>query len=184
MLVPKIYLAGPLIFRTDARREGERLKDICHGYGMIGLFPLDLEFALPKDGTAAARAICASCHDMIRQADAVVADLSPFRGPHCDDGTAFEIGIARERGIPIFGYAADLSPLSHRIVHTIPKDGAFRDADGYEVENFNQPFNAMIAGALTSPPFQTAAEALAACALFMLGAASKDLSAGFEPDIC
>lgn len=178
MSILTVYLAGPTVFRPDARREGERLKEICRGYGMTGLFPLDMSRDLRHDGLEAARAIRIACQEMVRRADAVVADLSPFRGPHCDDGTAVEIGIALERGLPIFGYSSDLRPIACRIVHTIPPDGFFRDADGFEVENFGQPFNSMIAGALAAKPQGSASEAIAICALRLLGEEIRDQSAG------
>jgi nucleoside 2-deoxyribosyltransferase len=37
----------------------------------------------------------------IRTADAVVADISPFRGPHMDVGRAMEIGYAAALGKPV-----------------------------------------------------------------------------------
>lgn len=165
--MPRIYLAGPGVFMPDAGERGERLKAICAAYGCEGLYPLDAAISLPSKSRAKTRAIFDACLDMVRRADAVVADLSPFRGPHCDDGTAVEIGIATERGIPVFGYSDDLRPLAARIVHTIPLDGVFRDANGVEVENYGHPFNSMIAGALHTEAFPTPAEAIACAALYL-----------------
>jgi len=162
----KAYLAGPTVFMPDAKQRGEELKRICRTYGIEGLFPLDADLDLPQDGLPAVQMIRESCHTMIRRADAVVADLSPFRGPHCDDGTAVEIGIALERGIPIFGYSTDLRSLASRIEHTVGPD-ALRDAEKIEVENFGQSFNAMIAGALALPAFGSAEKAIAGCAAFL-----------------
>ncbi|MFC5068835.1 nucleoside 2-deoxyribosyltransferase [Flaviflagellibacter deserti] len=161
--MPRLYLAGPTVFMPNARERGEKLKAICAKHGCEGLFPLDHGFALPEDGQIAMRMIFASCGQMLRRADAVIADLSPFRGPHCDDGTAVEIGMAIERGIPVFGYSSDLRPLVERIPFTWDEHGARRDESGAEVEDFGQPFNLMIAGAVRSV-FATPNEAIAAAA--------------------
>jgi len=75
----------------------------------------------------------------------VIADTSPFRGPHTDDGTAFEIGAAYALGKPIFAYSADLRPLSDRIQTTCSKSGELRDLNGWTVEDFGLPHNLMIA---------------------------------------
>ena len=93
-------------------------------------------------------------------ADAVVANLSPFWGPHVDDGTAFELGFVAARGLPIFGYAADLRPLTDRIAPRSP--GERVDQDGVDIEDFGEPFNAMIVGALAYPAFGSTREAIAA----------------------
>lgn len=169
MTSPRIYLAGPTVFWPDAKREGERLKAICREHGVEGIFPLDAAPDLPPDGLEAVRMIRAACHAMIRTSDAVVADLSPFRGPHCNDGTALELGIALERGIPVFGYASDLTPLARRIVHTIALDNRLRDAEMIEVEDFGQPFSAMIAGALAVEPFASAEAAIGFAARYLIG---------------
>ena len=37
----RIYLAGPQVFRPDAVRYGQQLKEACLASGFVGLFPLD-----------------------------------------------------------------------------------------------------------------------------------------------
>ena len=39
----------------------------------------------------------------IRSCEAIVADLTPFRGPSADVGTVCEVGFARALGLKIFG---------------------------------------------------------------------------------
>lgn len=41
MTKPKLYLAGPAVFRPDAKVFAERLKAICAEHSCEGLFPLD-----------------------------------------------------------------------------------------------------------------------------------------------
>ena len=52
--------------------------------------------------------------------DAVVAEITPFRGPHMNPVVAFEIGIAVVHGIPIFAwseatYRVRSAPSPHRL---------------------------------------------------------------------
>ena len=161
--MPKLYLAGPTVFMADKHARGHALKALCKAAGCEGLFPLDSDLGPQPD----AHRIHAACLAMLSKADAVVADLSPFRGPHVDDGTAFELGFAMARGLPIFGYADDLRPLADRIAPRAP--GERVDRAGLDIEDFGQPFNAMIAGALACPAFATAGEAVVAAARALRG---------------
>ena len=154
----KIYLAGPAVFMPDKLARGRALKALCESFGCHGLFPLDADMGPRPD----AHRIYAACIGMLLASDAVVADLSPFRGPHVDDGTAFELGFAVARGMPVFGYADDLRPLAERIAPRAP--GERVDRNGLDIEDFGEPFNAMIVGALACPPFPAAREAIAAAA--------------------
>ncbi len=148
---PRIYLAGPTVFQADADDAGARLVALCDEYGCEGLYPLD--FAL--DGEMSARTIQAACLRELRSAQAVVADLSPFRGPHADDGTAFELGFAHALGLPIWAYTTDSRPLIERIAGTRSTTGHVRDAAGLLIENFGRAHNSMLSESIvhlsTSP---------------------------------
>ncbi|WP_371346118.1 nucleoside 2-deoxyribosyltransferase [Ancylobacter sp. IITR112] len=126
----RLYLAGPEVFRADAAAEGARLQAICAAAGAQGLFPFHPE------GVDIRRA----CLDMVDAADAVIANISPFRGTHMDPGTAFEIGYAEARGKPVFLWSADPRALVER--HPPQVDG--RDGDGHLVEDWGKPENLMI----------------------------------------
>ena len=138
-----IYLAGPGVFRPDAADHGAALKLLCADRGMIGLWPLDNDVSRVATrfdiATEIYRANCA----MIDRADAVIADLAPFRGPHMDVGTAFEIGYAIAKGKPVFGYGAP-GPMIDRI-RSRDVAGKYRDDDGMSVEDFDLVENLMIA---------------------------------------
>ena len=43
MATPKIYLAGPEVFLTNALEFAARKKDLCRQHGFEGLFPFDAE---------------------------------------------------------------------------------------------------------------------------------------------
>lgn len=137
---PRIYLAGPTVFQADADDAGARLVALCAKYGCEGLYPLD--FAL--DGDMSASAIQAACLRELRSAQGVVADLSPFRGPHADDGTAFELGFAHALGVPIWAYTTDARTLIERIPGTRSSTGHVRDDTGLLIENFGRAHNSML----------------------------------------
>ncbi|TCK28196.1 nucleoside 2-deoxyribosyltransferase [Ancylobacter aquaticus] len=126
----RLYLAGPEVFRPDAAQEGARLQALCAAAGAEGLFPLHAEEA----------DIRRACLEMIDAADAVVANITPFRGTHMDPGTAFEIGYAEARGKPVFLWSADRRPLTER--HPPVAEG--RDGEGHLVEDWGKPENLMI----------------------------------------
>ncbi|WP_072393111.1 nucleoside 2-deoxyribosyltransferase [Hyphomicrobium sp. CS1BSMeth3] len=148
---PRIYLAGPTVFLADADDAGARLVALCAQYGCEGLYPLDFDL----DGPMSSRTIQAACLRELRSADGVVADLSPFRGPHADDGTAFELGFAHALGLPIWAYTTDPRPLIERIPGARAASGHLRDDKGLLIENFGRAHNAMLAEAIlhlgTSP---------------------------------
>lgn len=157
-LRPVLYLAGPDIFRPDGVAEGERLKAICARLGLEGLYPLD------GPVLADAGAMRANCLALIDRADGVLANISPFRGPHMDPGTAYEIGYAVARGRPVYLWSAEPRALRARI----PDDGSggmpARDGAGLLIEDFGLPENLMIAppGAVVSPSPEAALERAAA----------------------
>ncbi|HWV82247.1 MAG TPA: nucleoside 2-deoxyribosyltransferase [Hyphomicrobiaceae bacterium] len=141
---PRIYLAGPTVFQADADDAGARLVALCDQYGCDGLYPLDFDL----DGPMSSQSIQAACLRELRTADAVVADLSPFRGPHADDGTAFELGFAHALGLPIWAYTTDPRPLIERIPGARAATGHVRDDKGLLIENFDRAHNAMLAEAI------------------------------------
>ncbi len=141
MNIKKVYLAGPDVFRPEAKEIGCDLKALCQRFGLMGLYPLDNDapgFENPQD---IANWIANANMDLIRQADYVVANLNPFRGLEPDSGTVFEVGMAVALGKPVFAYLSDLRPMNEKV----PMDADRLDADGNHVENFDLPLNLMIA---------------------------------------
>ncbi|OYY13430.1 MAG: hypothetical protein B7Y70_02210 [Rhizobiales bacterium 35-68-8] len=137
--MPSIYLAGPDIFRSDAVAEGERLKALCTAGGVTGVFPLD-----GTEQETDPERIRDKCIADIESCAVVVANISPFRGPHMDPGTAWELGYAQARGKPVFLWSAAGGDLLSRI-ETTPDGDRWRDGDGHLVENFGARENLMIA---------------------------------------
>lgn len=139
---PVVYLAGPDVFLPEPLARAEALKLICRRHGLLGVSPLD---GLPgePDGQDAP-AIANRNERHIRQCSAVLANLTPFRGPSADAGTAYEVGFARALGRPVFGYACAPSDYAAR-VRAMPGAGGQRDRDGLLIEDFGLCDNLMIA---------------------------------------
>ena len=134
-----IYLAGPDVFRPDAKEHGETIKDICCKKGLIGLYPMDNE--VEKIGTPQeiAKSIFEANVKMIEECDAVVANITPFRGPSGDVGTVWEMGYARGLGKPVFAYSQMYGMrYPQRVYHLkIPHDGMM-------IEDFELDDNLMV----------------------------------------
>lgn len=145
--MPRLYLAGPDVFAPDALAIGRLKCAICAELGAVGLFPLDN--APPPDGLSApdlARHIYRDNIALMQGADGCIANLSPFRGPNADDGTAWETGWMIAAGKPVFGYVEDTRPLTERSAVAGQHDAEGRpvDANGWWVEDFGWPVNLML----------------------------------------
>lgn len=142
-----IYLAGPGVFRRDAEAYGAALKRRCRAVGLVPLWPLDNQPTATAPADIAAEIRTMNCA-MIQRASAVIADISPFRGPNMDPGTAFEIGYAVALGKPVFPYSDTSESLLDRTVQAIAAtraDGKAFDESGMEIEDFGLGENLMIA---------------------------------------
>lgn len=152
----RVYLAGPDVFLPDAAAWFARKKQICAARGLVGVSPLDAEWtsaapALTPSGSdhGPARRIARGNEALIRACVAVIANLTPFRGPSADPGTAFELGFARALGLKLFGYSTVGRPFLDR---TLAWAGGtarqaaedWRDADGMLIESFGLHDNLML----------------------------------------
>lgn len=147
-----VYLAGPDVFLPDAVEIGKRKVAICAAHGLSARYPLDGE--IDGDGLdpeAHAFVIAQANEELIRGSTLVLANISPFRGPSLDPGTAFEIGFARALGLRIFGYSCREAPFAARtIYYSGMEDDAERDVHGYLIERFGLVDNLMIDGAIAA----------------------------------
>jgi nucleoside 2-deoxyribosyltransferase len=136
---PKIYLAGPAVFKHNSDEIASKLKGLCLKSGMLGLYPLDAEISDQGQGPAfLARAIREANISLIRQSDAVLADMTPFRGPGMDGGTAYEMGYAAALGLPVFAWSDTLGEYRARVEN-------LQIADNMKVEDFGLADNLMMA---------------------------------------
>ena len=134
----KLYLAGPDVFRPDAEDWAAAARALCAAAGHEALVPLD-------GGETTAAGIYRNNLRLIGSADAVLANLNPFRGAEPDSGTCVEVGYALALGKPVVGYAEALPPLCERLRAAPGEDGRWRDGAGRTVEDFGLPFNLMLA---------------------------------------
>lgn len=134
----KVYLAGPDVFRPDAIEYGQKLKELCSKFDLQGLYPFDNEVDSTLEGRDAAKAIYLANKKMIEEADVIVANLIPFRGPSADPGTVWEVAYALGLGKKVIGYrdhAAKFMPYTYK--HRV-------EPDGMSVEDFGLGDNLMI----------------------------------------
>jgi len=92
--------------------------------------------------------------DLIDGSDAVLANMTPFRGPSMDIGTGFEMGYAEGKGKPVFCYTDNMSLYETRV-----------PVDGLLIETFNMIDNLMV-HACPRGIYETAEEALRELAIF------------------
>lgn len=148
--MPKVYLAGPDVFFPDAMNRAERLKAQCQEVGFTGVFPLDanLDLSWVPKGLQGYRIYEANI-GLIRDCDAVLANMSPFRGASMDVGTAFEMGYGRALGKPVVGYTESRTEYRTRAV-----------PDGLLVEDFGMVDNLMVHACTEDRIFSTVEQAL------------------------
>jgi nucleoside 2-deoxyribosyltransferase len=149
----RIYLAGPEVFLREAQEIAERKKAICHKHGFEGVFPLDASLDLEglRPGVAGLR-ISQANEALIRDCDALIANMTPFRGIGMDAGTAFEMGFMRALGRPVLGYTNARESVLERTrgqirTRRIP-GGRHEDSDRMMIEDHGFADNLMLEGAV------------------------------------
>jgi nucleoside 2-deoxyribosyltransferase len=146
----RIYLAGPDVFLPDALSIGKRKQDICRRYGVSGLYPLDNTVDLAVRGSSLQ--IYKGNEAMMDAADAIIANMTPFRGPGADPGTVYELGYFAGRGKLCLAYSNDPTMYAERVARftqvTSALDKRLVDGDGLTVEDFGLPDNLMMIHAL------------------------------------
>ena len=149
----KIYLAGPDVFFRNATAHFDALQARCAALGLLGVRPSDggLSQGAQGSGDEIAQRIYAANVALIRDCDAVLANLMPFRNPlEPDSGTVFEVGMAVALGKPVAGFVHDLGLAYEDKVARVC--GLQRDATGlawdvshgFMIEAFGQPMNLML----------------------------------------
>lgn len=173
MTRPRVYLAGPEVFLPDAMAMGMEKCRLASQAGLEGVFPLDAGLDLEGlEPIEQARRISLANEGLMRSCDAMVANLTPFRGASMDAGTAFEVGFMRALGRPVAGYSNvtdDLATRSRQVRARGPFPG---DADGSDVafEDFGLSENLMIEIAIRESGLEVVKRTVAA------GQGMRDLS--------
>ncbi len=174
----KIYLAGPQVFYRDSAAIGAGMVAKCLARRMIGLYPADDEiiaeidklYARNTPGDQIADMIFTADVQKLDEADAVIACLTPFRGPEADPGTTWEMGYAYGKGKPVFAYDNDPRPYHDKVkawnAADFTSDGPIvRDKNGDMVDFLGESANLMMTRSTTDKfvhsSFENALESLA-----------------------
>jgi nucleoside 2-deoxyribosyltransferase len=145
----KIYLAGPDVFLPDAVEIGRQKAAICAAHGLTGLYPLDN--AIDLTAPDASRQIFCGNEAMMDAADAIIANLTPFRSAGADPGTVYELGYMAGRRKFCLAYSNDGSSYADRVgrfTYVTSEGGRLVDAQGLTVEDFGLVDNLMMIHAL------------------------------------
>lgn len=150
----RVYLAGPDVFFPGVAETSAKLKKLCDSYGLEGVFPLDSEIVLEEQITEEAKVrnghrIYEGNLDLIISSAAILANISPFRGPSADPGTTFEMGFGKSLGLIVVGYTTQKTLYKDRVT-----------PDGLMIEDFGMIDNLMIHGATSDRIYETPEEAV------------------------
>lgn len=144
-----IYLAGPDVFLPDAVEIGRLKVTICTRHGVHGHYPLDN--VIERGAADASLQIFKANEAMMERCDAIIANLTPFRGAGADPGTVYELGYMAGRGKFCLAYCNEPALYVDRvrkITTVLPREDRLVDADGLTVEDFGQHDNLMMIHAL------------------------------------
>jgi len=150
--IETLYLAGPDLWFPDAETHDLKKRALVEAAGFRALTPFDNAATEMEASEVMARELYAETAQRLRQADALIANLTPWRGPGADPATAYACGYFAALGKPVFAYlnisdelSADYRDRVERMVGAAPDAaGVLRDDDGCEVEDFALPENIML----------------------------------------
>lgn len=150
--IQTLYLSGPDFGFPNAQSHDAARRAMCEQAGFTPISPLGAPVAEQERSEAMAREIYAGRMALMRQADAVICNLTPLRGPSCDAGAAFEAGCMSGLGKPVFAYMnvaeEDDAELASRIeswaLIEVDDAGVLRDEHGCEIEDFGLPEDLML----------------------------------------
>lgn len=150
----RVYLAGPEVFLPDARAVLDSKIALTRAAGLTPVSPGDL--AIPEMPTPRERGLAISQIDeqLMLSADAIIANLTPFRGVGADPGTVFELGFMCGRGKRPFAYTNVAAGHRARAIAWYGGEvrpdaaGRTRGPDGLLVEDFGMVENLMLDGGI------------------------------------
>ncbi|MBS3804772.1 MAG: nucleoside 2-deoxyribosyltransferase [Oleiphilaceae bacterium] len=147
MIQPKrIYLAGPEVFFPAAEHQAivAEKKRLLREYGLEGVDPLDTELTFSDDEEKPdfGHQIYRANRELMDRCDAIIANLTPFRGISADSGTVYEVGYMTGQGKPAFGFTLDSRRYRERAGSTN------LDELGHTIEDFEMSDNLMIEGGI------------------------------------
>lgn len=152
----KVYIAGPEVFLPNGLDQVEKKRALCRAYGMEpsarqGDF---LQYQGGDKFTFGAM-IARHNEELMREADIIIANLTPFRGVSADPGTVYEVGFMCALGRRAFGYTNTSRLYSDRVALDYygsqverAASGRLIGRDGQMVEDHEMIDNLMIDGGI------------------------------------
>lgn len=149
--IQRVFLSGPDLFMPDGPELLAAKRELCAAAGFEGVHAAE-DVGAGQPGELRARSVYADVLQRLRSCEALIANLTPWRGPHPDPGTVFEAGFASGLGLPVFAYlnVGDPDEADHRdrvaaVVGAVQDtEGAWRDPDGGLIEDLGLPENTML----------------------------------------
>jgi nucleoside 2-deoxyribosyltransferase len=151
-MAKSVYLAGPEVFLPNAREVLDTKIALTREAGLIPVSPGDLEFPKTDSRWELGLAISAIDEKLMHSADAIIANLTPFRGLAADTGTCFELGFMCAQGKPAFAYTNVKADHGERTrAHyagqwLVDATGRPRGPDGLMIEDMGFADNLMLHG--------------------------------------
>ncbi len=150
--ITSIYIAGPDATFYDAEAVTAKKRSLCEAAGFVGVSAIDGVLVETEPSEAMARELYADRVSRMRLVDAGIVNLTPWRGPSCDPGVAFEAGFLAALGKPVFGYlnvaAEDDVEYLRRVERQFgamqDEYGVWRDAEDCEIEDYGLPESLML----------------------------------------
>jgi nucleoside 2-deoxyribosyltransferase len=150
--IASLYIGGPDIALPDADAVLAEKRKACANKGFVPVLASDTVLVETEASEAMAREIYADRVQRLRLADAAILNLTPWRGPNCDVGVAFEAGYMAALGKPVFAYlnveTEEDAELRGRIEAEMglemDRRGVWRDGFGGAIEDFGLPEDLML----------------------------------------
>lgn len=150
--ISTVYLSGPERWSLDAGQLLAQQRAICAAAGVEPVFAGDTPLVERDGSEAMAREMYAGALAGIRRADAVIVNLTPWRGVSAHPQAAFEAGFASALQKPVVAYmnVAEEEDAEYRgrvealFGAELDDAGTWRDPDGGEIEDFGLPETVML----------------------------------------
>ena len=152
----KVYLAGPEVLLANAREILDLKIALTREAGLLPVSPGDLEPPSVDNAWQLGLAINRIDEELMNSADAIIANLTPFRGISADPGTCFELGYMIAQGKPAFAYTnqrADNAERTRRFYGgktARDASGLERGPDGIMIEDMGFADNLMLHGSIVN----------------------------------
>ena len=141
----RLYLAGPGVFLHDQAAIFAAKKKLCRAYDFEGVRPVEKDPPEHLHGAHAALWVRRENLEILESCWGVIANCTPFRGISADVGTAYEMGYAAARSMPVFAYSNEYRSLSARM--HCPRGGYAASWPASSIiEDFDTADNAMLVG--------------------------------------